>query len=50
MGRPKNCITVTEAKALQGNWNNNQEKDIESAMGSKDVIAVTFNIAQLQKR
>tara|TARA_B100000809_G_scaffold266822_1_gene331927 strand:+ start:7284 stop:7640 length:357 start_codon:yes stop_codon:yes gene_type:complete len=49
MGRPKNCINVTEAKALQGNWNDNQEKYIESAMGSKDVIAVTFNIAQLQE-
>ncbi len=49
MSRPTDCITVTAAKALQANWNNNQAKDIESAMGSKDVIAVTFNIDQLQE-
>ena len=49
MSKPKNCIPVDEAKALQKNWNNNQAKDIESAMGSKDVIAVTFNIDQLQE-
>ena len=49
MGRPKNCITVTEAKALQKNWNDTRALDIERAMGSKDVCAVTFNIDQLQE-
>lgn len=49
MGRPKNCITVAEAKALQKNWNDNQAKDLERATGSKSVIAVTFNIDQLQE-
>ena len=49
MSRPTDCITVAAAKAVQANWNNNQAKDIESAMGSKDVIAVTFNIDQLQE-
>jgi len=49
MTKPKNCITVAEAKALQKNWNDNQAKDIEKATGSKDVCAVTFNIDQLQQ-
>ncbi len=49
MTKPRNCITVLEAKALQKNWNDNQAKDIEKAMGSKDVCAVTFNIDQLQQ-
>lgn len=49
MGRPKNCITVTEAKALQKNWNDNQGKDIERALKAPDVCAVTFNIDQLQE-
>ncbi len=49
MGRPKNCITVAEAKVLQKNWNDTRAVDIERAMGSKDVCAVTFNIDQLQQ-
>lgn len=49
MGRPKNCITVTAAKALQKNWNDTRAIDIEKAMGSEDVCAVTFNIDQLQE-
>jgi len=49
MGRPTNCITVTEAKALQNNWNTTRAIDIEKATGSKDVCAVTFNIDQLQE-
>ena len=49
MGRPKNCITVTEAKALQNNWNTTRAVDIQKAMGTKDVCAVTFNIDQLQE-
>ncbi len=49
MGKPKNCITVTEAKTLQNNWNDTRAIDIEKAMDSKDVCAVTFNIDQLQE-
>jgi predicted acyltransferase (DUF342 family) len=49
MGKPKNCISVTEAKTLQNNWNTTRAVDIEKAMGSKDVCAVTFNIDQLQE-
>ena len=49
MTKPKNCITVTDAKALQKNWNDTRAKYIESAMGTKDVCAVTFNIDQLQQ-
>ena len=49
MGKPKNCITVTEAKALQNNWNTTRAVEIERATGSKDVCAVTFNIEQLQE-
>ena len=49
MTKPKNCIPVADAKALQKNWNDNQAKDIERVMGSKDVCAVTFNIDQLQQ-
>ena len=49
MSKPKDCITVPEAKTLQAKWNNNQAKDIEKAMGSEDVCAVTFNIDQLQE-
>lgn len=49
MGRPKNCITVTAAKTLQNNWNTTRAVDIEKAMGTKDVCAVTFNIDQLQE-
>ena len=49
MSKPKDCIPVADAKALQKNWNDNQAKDIEKAMGSKDVCAVTFNIDQLQE-
>ncbi len=49
MGRPKNCITVTEAKALQKNWNDTRAIEIERAQGSKDVCSVTFNIDQLQE-
>lgn len=49
MTKPKNCITVAEAKTLQKNWNDTRSVDIERAMGSKDVCAVTFNIDQLQQ-
>jgi len=49
MSKPKDCISVSDAQSLQKNWNDNQAKDIEKAMGSKDVIAVTFNIDQLQE-
>ena len=49
MGRPKNCITVTEAKALQKNWNDTRATYIKAAMGASDVCAVTFNIDQLQE-
>jgi len=49
MSKPTNCISVTKAKELQNNWNTTRAKDIEKAMGSKDVIAVTFNIDQLQQ-
>ena len=49
MSKPTNCITVTEAKALQKNWNDTRAVDIERAMGTKDVCAVTFNIEQLQQ-
>ena len=49
MGRPTNCITVTEAKALQKNWNTTRAIDIAKAMGSEDVCSVTFNIDQLQE-
>ena len=49
MAKPKNCITVTEAKALQKNWNDTRAVDIEKAMGSKDACAVTFNIDQIQE-
>ncbi len=49
MIKPSNCISVAEAKTLQANWNDNQAKDIEREMGSKDVCAVTFNIDQLQQ-
>ena len=49
MSTPKDCIPVADAKVLQANWNNNQAKDIEKERGSKDVIAVTFNIDQLQE-
>ena len=49
MSKPKDCITVVKAKAIQKKWNDNQANDIEKATGSKDVIAVTFNIDQLQE-
>ena len=49
MSKPKNCISVEAAKALQKNWNDTRAIDIERAMGSKDVCAVTFNIEQLQE-
>ena len=49
MSKPKNCITVTKAKALQKNWNDTRAVDIERAKGTKDVNAVTFNIDQLQE-
>jgi hypothetical protein len=49
MGRPKNCISVTEAKALQKNWNDTRAVDIEKIRGAKEVRAVTFNIDQLQE-
>ena len=49
MSKPTNCITVTEAKELQKNWNDTRAVDIERAMGSKDCCAVTFNINQLQE-
>lgn len=49
MLKPKNCIPVVDAQALQKNWNDNQAIDIEKARGTQDVIAVTFNIDQLQE-
>ncbi len=49
MTKPKNCITVAEAKKLQNNWNTTRAVDIKKAMGSEDVCAVTFNINQLQQ-
>ena len=49
MSKPKNCITVTKAKALQKNWNDTRAVDIKRAKGAKDVNAVTFNIDQLQE-
>lgn len=48
MAKPTDCISVTDAKALQANWNNNQGQDIQNARGTQDVVAVTFNIQQLE--
>jgi len=48
MERPLNCITITEAKELQKNWNSTRAKYLEKRMGTKDICAVTFNIDQLQ--
>ncbi|MBT8256188.1 MAG: hypothetical protein KJO23_06580 [Bacteroidia bacterium] len=47
MPRPSDCITRTEAENLQGNWMNNQAKDLKSVTGVNDTCAVTFDIDQL---
>lgn len=49
MSKPTDCISVAAAKQLQSNWNATRGIEIEKAQGSKDVIAVTFNIDQLQE-
>lgn len=49
MTKPTDCIPVADAKALQANWNSNQAIDIQNVRGTQDVIAVTFNIDQLQE-
>ncbi|MBX2829468.1 MAG: hypothetical protein KTR22_14990 [Flavobacteriaceae bacterium] len=49
MSKPKNCISVQDAKGLQSNWMSTRAVDIDKAMGHRDTCAVTFNIAELKK-
>ena len=48
MRRPKNCICVAKAIALQKNWNDTRTLGLEKTSGFKEINAVTFNIDQLQ--
>ena len=49
MAKPKKCIPVTEAKALQKEWRDTRAKEIENARGSADTNEFTFNIAELKE-
>ena len=49
MAKPKNCIPVAEAKQLQANWNSTRAIAIEKAQGSKDPIAFTFSLDEMQE-
>jgi|TARA_B110000908_G_scaffold140059_1_gene167014 hypothetical protein len=49
MRRPKNCISVAKAKALQKNWNDTRALGLDTTSGFKEINAVTFNIDQLQE-
>ncbi|MBL4663717.1 MAG: hypothetical protein JKY22_09245 [Flavobacteriaceae bacterium] len=50
MTKPSDCISVTEAKALQANWMDSHEPSASSLGGEAlKVCSVTFDIDQLQE-
>lgn len=49
MGKPKNCISVSEAQALHRNWVNTRANVIKSALGYEDVRDVVFSLEELQE-
>jgi len=51
MSKPSDCISVTEAKALQANWMATHEPNPSSLGGGppEQVCAVTFSIDQLEE-
>ena len=49
MVKPKNCISVSEAKELQGNWNRTRVSEIEIATGFKDVKDFTFSLKEIEE-
>lgn len=49
MLKPKNCITVSEARQLQDNWVATRALDIEKAQGSVDTREFLFSVAELQQ-
>ena len=49
MARPAKCISITEAKELQGNWRSTRAVEIERSQGSVDTCDFTFSVDDLQE-
>lgn len=49
MSKPKNCISVAEAKQLQDNWVATRGVDIERSQGFVDTREFLFSVAELQQ-
>ncbi|MEZ4778632.1 MAG: hypothetical protein R2786_04545 [Flavobacteriaceae bacterium] len=49
MAKPTKCISVSEARSLQNNWNASRASDIQKSMGSMDASDFTFDLEELQE-
>ncbi len=49
MSKPKNCISVQDAKDLQSNWMSTRAVNIERSGNQQDTCSVTFNIDDLEE-
>ncbi|HAT64415.1 MAG TPA: hypothetical protein DCS66_07400 [Flavobacteriaceae bacterium] len=49
MAKPKNCISVSEAKELQGNWKKTRVAEIEIATGISDPRDFTFSLSEMEE-
>ena len=49
MAKPTNCISVTEARSLQDNWNLTRAPEIQKLLGSMDARDFTFDLEELQE-
>lgn len=49
MAKPKKCITVNEAKALQNKWKETRAQEIEQAQGYQDTREFWYSVEELQE-
>ncbi|MEZ4817256.1 MAG: hypothetical protein R2776_04710 [Flavobacteriaceae bacterium] len=49
MAKPTKCISVSEARDLQNNWNATRASEIQKTQGYTDAKDFTFNLEELQE-
>ena len=49
MPKPKNCISVTEAKSLRSNWISSRAASITNSLGAQDASDFTFSLAEMEE-
>lgn len=49
MAKPKNCISVSEARELHTNWTNTRAREIQRLEGFTDTCDFTFSVAELEE-